>query len=107
MKISKKPLFYSALLFIGIGIASYYMINVESFETSYPVGNTVNTLLNLPSWLVYVIIGMILLLTLFSTIYPWVIGFKTAGQGISTASNLGTKWINAAYPKPTRTANTL
>ena len=103
-----KPLLYTVLLLVAVGISSYYMMNVESFETTQPVGNTLHTLLNLPSWLVYVIIGLVLLLTFFSAVYPWVVGFRTAGQGIATAGNLGSKWINAAYGRRTTTVgNTL
>ena len=108
MKHNNKQLFYTVLLLVAVGISSYYMMNIENFQTPEPVGNTLYTLLNLPSWLIYVIIGMILLLTFFSTVYPWVVGLKTAGQGISTAGNLGSKWINAAYGKRTTTVgNTL
>lgn len=81
-------------------IIIYYSQSVENFQTS-----TFDTLLNLPRWMVYLAILILMfgaLVTMFAQIYPWIVGLQTARHGINAASSFGSKWINAKYTKPTQ-----
>jgi len=101
MKLLYKSAKSLIIILILVAIIFYNINTLENFQ-----GNTLKTLENLPSWIIYlaIIIGMIIALgTLVAKIYPYVLGIGVAREGISTAGNVGRKWINAAYAKPAPT----
>ena len=85
---------YIVIIILCVSIYLYYN-SIENFEN-----NTLDTLQNLPSWLIILIIIILLLAILLQNIMPWVVGGTAISAGASTAG----RWINAAYQKP---ANTL
>lgn len=81
---------YVVILILCVGIYLYYN-SIEKFEN-----NTLDTFANLPSWLIYIVIAIGLIVILIQNIMPWVVGGSAIYAGASTAG----KWINAAYQKP-------
>ncbi len=81
---------YVVIIILCIAIYIYYN-SIENFEN-----NTLDTFKNLPSWLIYMIIVIILLAILLQNIMPWIVGGTAISAGASTAG----RWINAAYQKP-------
>jgi hypothetical protein len=84
---------YVVIIIVCIGIYLYYN-SIENFQN-----NTLDTFANLPSWLIYMIIVILLLAIFLHNILPWIIGAKAIAAGASTANT----WIKAAHQRPPNT----
>ena len=89
-KINQIHIFAFSFIVTSIVIYYYKYEYVEPFQ-----GNTVNTLLNLPSWIIYSLMAFLMIMALLSMyiqFMPWMYGIKTAG-------NLGGRAINGYFGK--------
>ena len=85
------------IFILSVSIAAYYYQSLENFEENKNIGlgNTANTLANLPSWFVYSIIVFVMICALLGMILqflPWMYGIKTAG-------NIGGRAVNGFFGK--------
>jgi hypothetical protein len=87
----------SLILILVLLVFILYSINtLENFQ-----GNTINTVLNLPTWMVYIIIIFIMLLavgTLIVQLYPYILGVSVAKHGINA-------YFGSKNPTTTREPN--
>jgi hypothetical protein len=95
-----KPLYKNAksvILIVILIVFIFYSINtLENFQ-----GNTVNTFLNLPTWMIYLIIIFAMLLAVGSLVvqlYPYILGVSVAKHGINA-------YFGSKNPTTTREPN--
>ena len=104
MKFALKKYIPIILLGITLLVATIYLdglIRANLNKVEGLQGNTLNSLENLPTWFVYLILLMILFIILAQVLYPWFVAATAVNKGFSTANH----WINSAYatPRPTPT----
>jgi len=92
MKLNNNLIIPFAIIVIAVSL-QYFKVK-ENFQ-----GNTFDTLANLPSWLIYLIIVLIIIFVFMQMIlqfFPWIYGIKTAGE-------LGGKVVNGYFGKKNNT----